>query len=106
MRVLLFAVFFLTLTACVQSPTHNTQVVDDRPSVAFELQSSAAKTYELKVDGLSYGKVSQYQAGKKRLRIVDGLHTLELFSGTKKVFSEKVYLGAGTSKIIKVGHYD
>lgn len=100
------AVFFLTLTACVQSPTHSTQVVDDRPSVAFELQSTAAKTYELKIDGVSYGKVSQYQAGKERLRIVDGSHTLELFSGTKKVFSEKVYLGAGTHKMIKVGDYD
>lgn len=106
MRIFLLALLLLTLTACVQSPTRSTEVVDDRPGVAFELQSSAAKMYELKVDGVSYGKISQYQAGKSRLRIVDGSHTLELFVGNKKVFSEQVYLGAGTNKIIKVGDYE
>ncbi len=106
MRIFLLAVLLLTLTACVKSPTRSSEVVDDRPAVAFELQSSAAKTYELKVDGVSYGKISQYQAGKSRLRIVDGSHTLELFVGNKKVFSEQVYLGAGTNKIIKVGDYE
>lgn len=106
MRIIILSLFFLMLTACVQSPTHNTEVVDDRPGVTFQLQSSAAKSYELKVDGVSYGKVSQYQAGKNRLRMIDGAHTIELFKGDRKVFSEKIYLGSGTSRIIKVGNYE
>src|SRR5690554_4878716 len=107
MRVLLIVSLFLVLlSACVQTPTQTTEVVDDRPGLAFELHSSAARSYELKVDGVSYGPVGQYLAGENRLRIIDGKHHVELLSGNKVVYSQTVYLGAGSNRILKVGNYE
>jgi hypothetical protein len=106
MRFLIVSVFALMLAACVQTPTRNTQVVDDRPGLAFELASSAAEAYELKVDGVSYGRVGQYLAGENRLRIIDGSHVVELENNGEVVFTQKVYLGAGSNRILKVGNYE
>lgn len=106
MRFLIVVVCALMLTACVQSPTRNTQVVDDRPGLAFELSSSATEAYELKVDGVSYGRVGQYLAGENRLLIIDGSHVVELVNSDQVVFSKKVYLGAGSNRILKVGNYE
>ncbi|WP_404418743.1 hypothetical protein [Marinospirillum sp.] len=104
LMILMLAVF---LAGCVQSPTHNTQVVDDRPGLAFELLSSSAKVYELKVDGVSYGRVDQYLAGENRLRIIDGSHRIELFDRQGKVvYSQRVYLGSGSNRILKIGNYE
>jgi hypothetical protein len=106
MRFLIVSVFALMLAACVQTPTRNTQVVDDRPGLAFELASSAAEAYELKVDGVSYGRVGQYLAGDKRLRIIDGSHVVELENNGEVVFTQEVYLGTGSNRILKVGNYE
>jgi hypothetical protein len=105
MKILFVLLVCVTLTACVQAPTRNTQVVDDRPGLAFELSSSAVN-YELKVDGVSYGRVGQYQAGESLLKIIDGTHEVELLSDGKVVYQKEVYLGAGTNRILKVGSYD
>lgn len=106
MRLLIVSVFALMMAACVQTPTRNTEVVDDRPGLTFELFSSAAESYELKVDGVSYGRVGQYLAGENRLRIIDGSHMVELVSKGQVVFTQKVYLGAGSNRILKVGDYE
>ena len=106
MRILLVLLAALILSSCVQRPTQNTQVVDDRPGLAFDLASSEAETYELKVDDVSYGNVGQYLAGENLLKLVDGTHHVELVSDGEPVFSRKVYLGAGSSRILKVGDYE
>lgn len=103
MRVLLALMISLILAGCVQPPTKNTEVVDDRPGLAFELASPEAKYYELKIDGVSYGSVEKYIAGKSRLRIIDGTHQVELINDGRVVFSKKVYLGSGSNRILKVG---
>ena len=105
-RTLLALMVCLTLAACVQSPSRNTQVVDDRPGLAFELDSVAAEYYELRIDGVSYGYVRQYLAGENLLRIIDGTHQVELLSDGNVVFQQGVYLGAGSNRILKVGTYD
>ncbi len=106
MRVLIISLLAVFLAACVQTPTQKTQVVDDRPGLAFELSSSSAEAYELKVDGVSYGRVGQYLAGENRLLIIDGTHQVELLSDGNVVFSQSVYLGAGATRILKVGDYE
>jgi hypothetical protein len=106
MRVLIISLLAVFLAACVQTPTQKTQVVDDRPGLAFELFSAAAGAYELKVDGVSYGRVGQYLAGENRLLIIDGTHQVELLSDGNVVFSQSVYLGAGVTRILKVGNYE
>ena len=105
MKILLVLFMALALAACVQSPTQNTQVVDDRPGLAFEL-APAADNYELKIDGVSYGRVGQYRAGERLLKIIDGTHQVELISDGKVVYQKEIYLGAGSNRILKVGSYD
>lgn len=106
MKFLIVSFFALMLAACVQTPTRNTEVVDDRPGLAFDLSSSGAEAYELKVDGVPYGRVGQYLVGENRLRVTDGVHVVELMNGGKLVYSQKVYLGAGSNRILKVGNYE
>lgn len=106
MKYALITVLFLLLVGCVQSPTQNTQVVDDRPGLAFSLSNEGAADYQLKVDGISYGAVGQYLEGENLLKLVDGTHRVELLANGEVVYSEKVYLGAGVNRVIKVGTYD
>lgn len=106
MRVLIVSLLAVFLAACVQTPTQKTVAVDDRPGLSFDLSSSAAEAYELKVDGVSYGRVGQYLAGENRLLIIDGTHQVELLSDGNVVFSQSVYLGAGVTRILKVGDYE
>jgi len=103
MKTLLACTLMLLLVGCVQSPTKDTRVVDDRPGLTFDLQSSASRNHELFVNGVSYGPVSQYLEGSSRLRLVDGTHRIELLHNGEVTFSERVYLGAGVNRVIKVG---
>src|SRR5690554_3570237 len=103
MKQLLIGVLLCVLAGCVQSPTKNTQVVDDRPGLAFDLSSSSSASYELLVNGVSYGAVGQYQAGDSVLKVIDGTHQIELVENGKTVFRQKVYLGAGVNRTVKVG---
>jgi|AntDeeMetagen285_2_1112576.scaffolds.fasta_scaffold02330_3 uncharacterized lipoprotein YajG len=106
MRTIFVLLALLLLGGCVQTPTQNTQVADDRPGLAFDLVSSAAESYTLKVDGIAYGNVGQYLAGENLLKLVDGTHQVELVSDGETVFSRKVYLGAGSNRILKVGDHE
>lgn len=106
MKYTLIFMLLLSLVSCVQSPTKDTRVVDDRSGLTFDLPNGNAASYELKVDGVSYGEVGQYQEGEKLLTIVDGSHRIELIDNGHVVFSKKIYLGAGVNRVIKVGPND
>ena len=90
------------LIGCVKTPTRNSTTVDDRPGITFNLHSKDARKYELKIDGISYGSVEQYQQGENLLRVVDGTHVVELFNGENVVLRKSVYLGAGVNRVIEV----
>lgn len=106
MRVLFALILVSLLSACVQSPTHSTLSVDDRPGLIFELLSPKLENHELKVDGVSYGKVGQYKKDKARLKIISGNHLVQIFNQGTLVYEEKVYLGAGVDRILKVAVHD
>lgn len=106
MKTVLLALGFMVLMGCTQTPTQSTQTVDDRPGIAFNVQSASAREYELTVDGVSYGAVGQYLEGENLLRLVDGTHVIKLFSDGEVIFKKKVYLGAGVDRVIEVGSID
>lgn len=106
MKYLLVAVLLTALVGCVKAPTQNTQVVDDRPGLTFELAGESAAGYELIIDGVSYGAVGQYRQGENLLRLVGGTHRIEVLNNGRSVLTQKVYLGAGTNRVIKVGKND
>ncbi len=98
----------LVLSACTRWPTETTQVVDDRPRVAFETQnlSGRASAYQLVIDGIDYGSLDQYLAGKNALRIVSGPHRIEVQKNGETVFTENVVLGENTTRIVRVVAHD
>lgn len=107
MKKIFILLMGLMLAGCVQSPTRSTDVVDDRPGLSFQLASMAASAYEVKINGVTYGPVSQYLAGENRLRLVNGSHRIELINHSGKVvFNEKVYLGAGSNRTLSVGSHE
>lgn len=106
MRIVAVLLLLLLLSGCVRTPTQNTQVVDNRPGLAFDLPSSYPESYEVRVDDISYGKVSQYIAGENLLRLIDGTHYVELVNKGKVVFSKEIYLGAGSNRILKVNDHE
>lgn len=95
----------LMMTACVKTPTRNTQVVDDRPGLAFKITDRSAADYIVRIDHVEYGKVREYEAGKRVLMLVDGTHQLELLRHQQVVYQTTIYLGAGSRRIINVGRY-
>lgn len=103
MKHLLMALLVLALTACVQTPTQVTETLDDRPRLAFEEHlAGEASEYDVVIDGVSYGALSQYLANENALRIVEGRHRIEILEAGRIVFSTTVVLGASTTRIVKV----
>ncbi len=106
MLTVLFVTAFIALglSGCVRMPTQTTQVVDDRPRLAFDpvaIQGKAA-SYELLVDGISYGPISQYLVNKNTLPIVAGRHRVVVRNNGRTVLDETVVLGENTTRVIRV----
>lgn len=105
MRFLLLAVLGLAaLSGCVDTPKKTTQVVDDRPRLAFDLSAagSLAADLELVIDGVSYGRANQFLAEQNALRVIPGRHVIELKRAGETLFVQEVVLGETTTRIIKV----
>lgn len=103
MKTVFAILLTIGLTACVQNPTQRTGVVDDRPRLAFEEQlPGEASVYEVVIDGISYGPMSQYLANENALRVISGTHVIEIKEGNSTVFSTQVFLGASSTRIITV----
>lgn len=108
MKYLLAVLTFALLTACVQTPTERTQVVDDRPRLAFEVVhlDASPDQYEVYIDQLRHGTLSDYLVDENTLRVTDGRHLIEVKRGNETVFTQDVYLGANNTRIIKVQEHD
>lgn len=105
LSVLLIPFFIAVgLAGCVQMPTQSTQVVDDRPRLAFDPVAIMGEpsTYELIVDGISYGPISQYLVNRNTLPIVAGRHQVVVLKEGRAVLDEIVVLGENTTRVIKV----
>ncbi|WP_341937515.1 hypothetical protein [Marinimicrobium sp. C2-29] len=108
MKYLLAILTFALLTACVQTPTERTEVVDDRPRLAFEVihLSESPDQYDVYIDQLRHGALNEYLLNENTLRVTDGRHLIEVKRGNETVFSQNVYLGANNTRIIKVQEHD
>lgn len=108
MKYFLAILTFALLTACVQTPTERTQVVDDRPRLAFEVVSlsESADQYDVYIDQLRHGTLDQFLVDENTLRVTDGRHLIEVKKGDATVFSQDVYLGANNTRVIKVQEHD
>lgn len=104
MKSIVIAVLLAALAGCTQYPTETTQVVDDRPRLTFEPIRLAGKPaeYNIIIDGVDYGALSNYLAGKTALPIVSGRHFIEVRRAGQTIHSEQVVLGENSTRVIKV----
>ena len=107
MKWILLLTITIGLTACVQTPTQTTSTVDNRPRVAFdEKLPGEPSDYTIIVDGISYGSMSQYLVDEATLRLVEGTHLIEVEGASGVIFSTTVFLGASSTRVIKVVSYE
>lgn len=104
MKILLLMILILAASACVQTPTKSTQVVDDRPRVAFDpvAVQSDLSDYQVIIDGINYGSIQQFLVDENTLPVVSGRHVVEIVRNGKTVSREELYLGVNTTRVIKV----
>ncbi|MFG1495294.1 hypothetical protein ABMA57_01590 [Saccharospirillum sp. HFRX-1] len=103
---LLALVTVVMLAACAQSPTQVTTTVDDRPRIAFELpEGTSANGYQVVIDGIEYGDMSQYLAGTRSasaVRVITGRHVVEVWYNGQRKLNREVFLSDGDTRILKV----
>lgn len=107
-QIMLFAITALLLLGCVQTPTHETRVVDDRPRVSFDVSDLERKpgSYYVRIDGIDFGSIDKYLRDKNALPLLPGQHTVEVLLEGSVVFSKKIYLGEKSVRVIKVVEYE
>lgn len=104
--VLLALVTVVMLAACAQTATQTTTTVDDRPRIAFALpEGTSAKGYQVVIDGIEYGDMSQYLAGTRSasaVRVVTGRHIVEVWYNGQRKLNREVFLSDGDTRILQV----
>ena len=54
------------------------------------------------VDGLVIGPATDFNGSPKVLAVLEGVHNVEVRSGTSVVFSEKVFVSTGETHIVRI----
>lgn len=108
MRAVALIFISVMLFGCVQTPTQTTEIVDDRPRVSFDVGALENKLhlYDVRIDGIVYGSVEQYQRDKNTLPLLPGQHVVEVLLNGDVIFKKDVFLGENSTRIIKVIHYE
>lgn len=87
------------LSGCVNTPTHTSNVKDDRPLIMFEAAQSGDR---LVLDGIEIGLANQYLSGRSALKIEPGTHNLQIIRDGAVVMNERFYISRGASKSFTV----
>ena len=103
MKTLLVFIISLVLVACsVNDPIHTQQVVDDRPTITFDVQNYNANELTLTIDGLSYGSVAKYLNDSAALRIIPGRHRITVTFSGRAVFEKSDFFGESSHTELRV----
>lgn len=100
-RLALVALLGMAPVACMQPPTSEASVVDQRPGLSFK-SSEAALGATVLVDGQQVGTVGQFLEGEGRLRVLPGTHQVRVMQGGAMLIDERVYVADGVNKTIRV----
>jgi hypothetical protein len=89
-----------TLSGCVQMPTEEQSVVDQRPQIAFRITNSTLPPAQLRVfvDNLDMGSADRYLEGKGALRVLAGTHIVRVENQGRVVLNETVYVADGVAR--------
>lgn len=89
----------IVLGAVGCATTSEVTTVDDRARLVVDGAPVDAVLY---VDGLSMGMASNYSPKKGALAIESGTHEIEVRSASQTFYSERVFLGPGLLKTVKL----
>lgn len=100
LKSLSLALASTVLTACVQYPTERQSVVDLRPQISFRFDSNNSRISEARVlvNGLDSGRLGDFVDGKGSLRVLPGMHSVRVVSGSDVLLVERAYLGDGVAR--------
>ncbi|MDB5723534.1 MAG: hypothetical protein JWQ16_288 [Novosphingobium sp.] len=89
---------------CVQYPTEKQQVVDLRPQISFNFDTSNMAHAEARVlvDGLDAGRLGDFVADRASLRLLPGTHVVRVVDGARTLLDQRVYLGDGVTRSFEV----
>ena len=96
----LLALGLTALVGCVQYPTERQSVVDLRPQISFRFDPADARMNEARVlvSGLDSGRLGDFMDGKGSLRVLSGMHSVQVVSGADVLLNERAYLGDGVAR--------
>ncbi len=100
MKLLVTALFALTVLAGCASPSTTVRAVNERPSIAID---GASKGTILVVDNIPIGPARKYDGKPKVLTLEPGTHLIQLRKNGTVVYSEKVFLGRRGTTTVAVG---
>ena len=104
-RVAVLLIAAIVISACVNKPTQNTTVVDDRPRVTFAADlASSPKNYSVHIDGIAYGSLANFMSDENALRIISGRHKIDIIHNDTVIKTYDVTLGASETRVLKVTH--
>lgn len=100
MRILNVLTVTVLLAACTM-PETTVQSGSSRPGL---IVTGAPAGSMLFVDGLAMGPATEFDGNPKVLAVLEGVHKVEVRSGTSVVYSEKAFVNAGeTHKVTVIG---
>lgn len=99
----LLALAAVLFSSCIQMPTEKQQSVDLRPQLSFAVNPGSPQgNFEVYVDGLAMGPVSNFLVGQQALRVLPGTHVIRIMSGQTVIKEERIYVGDAMTKVITV----
>jgi hypothetical protein len=98
--VLLLFLLAAAVSGCAYPMPATTVVKEDRPGIGFEDASSTALLY---VDGLDMGHAAQFDGKSQVLSIEPGTHLLQVKDQGAMLFSKKIFVSTGETRIFKIG---
>lgn len=96
----IFLACLFSIMGCVQMPTEQQSIVDDRPTVDFVISNKRSdfENIVVFVDGVEMGMASNFRAGVSKLRILPGMHSLMLQVNGVVLLREDFYISSGSSR--------
>ncbi|RUO48008.1 hypothetical protein [Pseudidiomarina donghaiensis] len=95
-------VTLVSLSGCAKHPTKMTTIVNDAPTVSFNVSDSTGLS--LWVDGVSYGPLEQYQYPNKSVELISGEHRIEIRRGNDTIYSEQHYFSEQTHRTLEINN--
>jgi len=99
LRIISFLMVAVLLSACAMPETTVRSGSASPPGLVVKGAPAGSTLF---VDGLVIGPAADFNGSPKVLAVLEGVHNVEVRSGTSVVFSEKVFVSTGETHIVRI----